>query len=649
MARLIRDVLVQRAAEHFFGREDELATLLDALRDGGPPVTFVHGIAGIGKSSLLAVFAARARDSGAVVVQLDCRSIEPTERGFLHELGLALGAELSTPQDAASQLGQPGHRVVLVLDTYELLRLLDTWLRQVFVPSLGDNVRVVIAGREPPVTAWMASPGWQGLVRSMHLGPLHSREALALLEHANVDQRSAARIEQLAHGHPLALTLAANSASERQDVDLDAVAIQRVIDTLTEIYLAEVPDAVTQKALAAASVVRRVTVSVLGAMLSDVASADAVERLRVLPFVESGRDGLIIHDAVRHSIAARLRALDPEHYREYRRTAWQQLRSEVRLAGTAEIWRYTADLLYMIENPVVHDAFFPSDAHLFAVEPSRPEDERDILAISRQHDGAEIAAVVANWWSAMPDSFNTVRDRDGSVAGYYQMFVVDEADSNLLWQDPLTANWLRHLRRNPVPRGQRVLFYRRWLEREHGEVTSAVQAACWLDAKRAYMELRPNLRRVYTALRGLPAFAPVAQSLGFQPLADGVVEVGGDTYYSAMLDFGPASIDGWLSGLVGSELGIETPGLLDRDARALVVDGRKVDLTPLEFAVMHYLTEHQGKAVPRGDLLEHVWGSGYTGGSNVVDVVVRALRAKLGSQAGQLETVRGVGYRLREG
>jgi len=649
MARLIRDVLEQRAAEHFFGREGELATLLEGLGEDGPPVTFLHGIAGIGKSSLLAVFAARARDGGAAVVQLDCRSIEPTERGFLHELGLALGTELATPQDAVRELRQLGDRVVLVLDTYELLRLLDTWLRQVFVPSLGDNVRVVIAGREPPVAAWMASPGWQGLVRSMHLGPLHSRDAFALLEHANVDQRSAARIEQLAHGHPLALTLAANSVSERQDVDLDAVAIQRVIDTLTETYLAEVPDAVTQKALEAASVVRRVTVSVLGAMLSDVASADAVERLRVLPFVESGRDGLIIHDAVRHSIAARLRALDPERYREYRRAAWQQLRSEVRLAGTSEIWRYTADLLYIIENPVVHDAFFPSDSHLYAVEPSRPEDEHDIKMISQRHDGATIAAVVARWWSAMPESFHSVRDRDGSVSGYYQMFLADDARPDLLRQDPLTANWARHMRRHPVPRGQQVLYYRRWLGREHGEAASAVQAACFLDAKRAYMELRPNLRRVYTGLRGLPAFAPVAQSLGFQPLEDGVVEVGEDIYYSAMLDFGPASIDGWLSRLVGNELGIEETSLLDPDSRAVIVDGQKVDLTPLEFAVMSYMTEHKGKAVPRGDLLEDVWGSGYIGGSNVVDVVIRALRGKLGSHAGQLETVRGVGYRLRDG
>ena len=649
MTRLLKDVLAQRTAEHFFGRDEELSILLRALEEDGPPITYLHGIAGIGKSSLIAVFAARARAEGASVIQLDCRSIEPTERGFLHELGLALGAEISTPTDAARSLGRFDGNVVLVLDTYELLRLLDTWLRQTFVPALGENVRIVIAGREAPVAAWVASPGWQGLVRSIQLGPLHSREAMTLLQHAGIDDRTAGRIEQLAHGHPLALTLAANTVSERVDLDLDAVAIQRVIDVLTDTYLADVPDPVARRALEAASVVRRVTLSVLSAMLPDVAPADAVDRLRLLPFVESGRDGLIIHDAVRHSIAARLRALDPEMYSEYRRAAWRQLRSEVRLAGHADIWRYTSDMLYIIENPIIREAFFPSDAHLYAVEPSRPEDMHEILKISEEHDGSDIAALVERWWSVMPGSFNTVRDRDGSAAGYYQMFVAGEADPELLRQDPLTANWLRHLRRHPVPREQRVLFYRRWLGREQGEEPSAVQAACWLDAKRAYMELRPDLRRVYTALRGMAAFAPVAQRLGFQPLADGAVEVNGQTYFSAVLDFGPASIDGWLSWLVGTELGIDDLGLLDPEAHALVVDGNRVDLTPLEFAVMRYLTEYQGKAVPRGDLLEDVWGSGYIGGSNVVDVVIRSLRNKLGSQAASLETVRGVGYRLRAG
>ena len=62
---------------------------------------------------------------------------------------------------------------------------------------------------------------------------------------------------------------------------------------------------------------------------------------------------------------------------------------------------------------------------------------------------------------------------------------------------------------------------------------------------------------------------------------------------------------------------------------------------------MEYLQRHVGEAVPRSALLENVWKQIYDGGSNVVDVVIRALRKKLADLASVIETVQGVGYRLR--
>jgi len=62
---------------------------------------------------------------------------------------------------------------------------------------------------------------------------------------------------------------------------------------------------------------------------------------------------------------------------------------------------------------------------------------------------------------------------------------------------------------------------------------------------------------------------------------------------------------------------------------------------------MQYLQEHPGKAVGRYDLMEAVWGYRNPTASNVVDVVVRSLRQKLGGEASSVETVRGTGYRYR--
>jgi len=115
-----------------------------------------------------------------------------------------------------------------------------------------------------------------------------------------------------------------------------------------------------------------------------------------------------------------------------------------------------------------------------------------------------------------------------------------------------------------------------------------------------------------------------------------------------MLDLGPSSVDGWLARLVAAELGMEEDGLLDCAARELVFDGRRVGLTRLEFGVMEFLQGRAGEAVPRSSLLANVWEQSYDGGGNVVDVVIRALRKKLGDKAALIETVHGVGYRLRK-
>jgi hypothetical protein len=176
-----------------------------------------------------------------------------------------------------------------------------------------------------------------------------------------------------------------------------------------------------------------------------------------------------------------------------------------------------------------------------------------------------------------------------------------------------------------------------------------VQGAVWLDIKRKYVELRPNLRRVYSS-DSAAAFADydgASEALGFKRFDS--LEVDGEAYVLSVLDMGPGSVDGWLAGLVATELGIDRSELLDIDAHELVLDGRRVALTQLEFEVMRYLSERAGKVATRIALESEVWGYDYHGGSNVVDTVVKSLRKKLAEHAGLIETVHGRGYRLRHG
>jgi DNA-binding response OmpR family regulator len=97
----------------------------------------------------------------------------------------------------------------------------------------------------------------------------------------------------------------------------------------------------------------------------------------------------------------------------------------------------------------------------------------------------------------------------------------------------------------------------------------------------------------------------------------------------------------------GSEQTVLEAGgvVLDLRTRRATVGGRCVELTGREFTLAETFLRHADHVLSREQLLSHVWGYDFDPGSNVVDVYVRYLRRKLGESV--IETVRGVGYRLR--
>jgi len=89
---------------------------------------------------------------------------------------------------------------------------------------------------------------------------------------------------------------------------------------------------------------------------------------------------------------------------------------------------------------------------------------------------------------------------------------------------------------------------------------------------------------------------------------------------------------------------------LDPAARKVWRGDREINLSPKEFALLEAFMRRPGQALSRLQLLEHAWDFAYENRSNVIDVYVRYLREKIDRPFGatSLETVRGVGYRLRE-
>jgi len=156
-------------------------------------------------------------------------------------------------------------------------------------------------------------------------------------------------------------------------------------------------------------------------------------------------------------------------------------------------------------------------------------------------------------------------------------------------------------------------------------------------------------------LRASGNWAPVLMLTARDAVRDRVagLDAGADDYLTKPFSFSElfARLRALLRRGAAERPSVLQVGDLELDpATHVVARGRSpIKLTAKEFALLEYLMRRAGEVLSRTRLIEHVWDFGYDGDSNVVDVYVRYLREKIDRPFGRnsIETVRGIGYRLR--
>ena len=86
---------------------------------------------------------------------------------------------------------------------------------------------------------------------------------------------------------------------------------------------------------------------------------------------------------------------------------------------------------------------------------------------------------------------------------------------------------------------------------------------------------------------------------------------------------------------------------LNPESHLVTLEGVPIELSPIEFALLHLFLRSPGRAFSRAYLLEAIWGETYVGGDRSVDNTILRLRKKLGTMGEAIETVWGIGYKLR--
>lgn len=456
-------------------------------------------------------------------MSLDGRDFEPNPGAFCNALRAAIGevleVELASPaalEELCAALENAPSRVVLQIDTIELLAPLDYFWREKFVPLLPENATLMLAGREPLPLAWRGDAALWSEVVSFNLAALSALESQNYLQKRGIEAAFGAQFLSWTHGHPLALSLAADiwqqQAGTLGNGELESAAplapgdLPGLVGPLLEHLLREVPTPAHRAALEACAIVRSMTQELLSEMLdglpgviqgedSDETPNEApldfhalFEWLRGLSMVQSQRYGVFPHDIARELLVADLRFRTPDWHGELHRRARGHYLRRIHSTRGAEQERAIFNCIYLHRlSPVVGPYLRWSDTGL-ALETARPSDFPALLSMVEKHEGAASRELTEKHFAAQPEGVIVVRDPDGEAQGFVFQLALERVSSEILALDAgarRAQEWLRG--QAPLRAGEIATQFRFWMDKDAYQSVGATQSLIFVQAVRHYI------------------------------------------------------------------------------------------------------------------------------------------------------------------
>jgi hypothetical protein len=600
--------------ERFVGRRREIEIFESVLKAAQPPfqVLYLFGPGGIGKTSLLREFQARAELANVAVFFLDGRNLEATPDSFRRALSATLNlAPEENPLDVLSNLHA---RHVLLLDTYETWSALDTWLRDEFLPQLSENALVVIAGREPLSPAWQSDPGWQMLTRTLALRNLSPDEGREFLTRREIPPAQHAAVLDFTHGFPLALSLVADVFDQRRDLQFQPENAPDVIRILLQRFAQKVPGPAHRAALEACAMVRVLTEALLAAMLklpdpttalapnADTGAASArelFEWLRGLSFMDASRGGIFLHDLARETLIADVRWRNPDWYRELHSRARKFYTTRLPHAPLAEQQRILFDFVFLHrDNPVMRQMFDWHPEGVITPDALRAQDVPVLLALIERYEGAESRAWAEKWLARQPEKTTVYRDENGAVIGLFVMVEMQNASAAELDADPATRRAWNFLQSTaPLRAGEVGTLYRFWMARDSYQGVSAVQTQIFLTTVR-YQLLTPGLAYHFFPCADADFWAPVLMYGDLTRLPQVDFQVDGKTYGVFGHDWRVRPPLAWLDLLAQREVASNVEAVEPPPASPLIVLSEDEFASAVQDALRDFARPHRLRTNP---------------------------------------------------
>lgn len=525
--RRLAAALERHRSRTFVGREAVLAragALLEA-----PGALFLHGPGGIGKTTLLQRMHARAAERGLPVLHLDARMLPP-------EPAALRAAVLDGLQRLQDRSDRP--EALLLLDTCEQLGAARDWLFQRFVPAeLDADVRLLAAGRQPAAG-----------IETLALHYLSDEEAITYLDRRGVPEAARAGLAAAAGGSPLALALAADlhaagdgpaSAAPWPDGDAIAAVAMRL--------LRDAGNDAQRRALRAAALARVLPQPLLQAMLPD-DDAEALNRwLAGLACMEAHADGLLMHDAVRETIAHDLAGSAPTLHEQLCRRAEDYYLARLREPDAPPPYRFVMDLTFLSRLGEISGAYHRLIAEQ-PLYPDRPAAGEAELAAGwvAHHQGAAERERFETWLASQPDGLVVYREADGRPQGFALFVSVTGLTAEQVRHDPVMAAYRRRLRALGGTGGREAGLVRFWLDREAHIQSSPVQGMV-LASLVGHCARQRDIAFYGLIEPDVPATRAMTAMAGHESLADGPERLGDTPCVLTFHDWRDEPVPAWLA------------------------------------------------------------------------------------------------------
>lgn len=402
--------------------------------DSVTSVAAITGIGGVGKSALLLHLLQVARNAGVATAWVDGRTCVRTPRGFVESLPPTFARWRRT-------VAVNPQRLVLGIDNYESVQVLEAWFREIFLPELPEmGVLVLVASRTNLMGRWLVDPGWRQRVNIWTLGPFTPRESLEFLQRQEWPTQDAITAHRLALGHPLSLAVMVEGRRRLGRGPHEMA--DSVHNTLSADLLREVTDPDLHLLVDALSVLLEANLDLLSRVTQQRIAPAQYRALRALSFVKPTTDGVTLHEIAQKHLFEDFRRRDPSAFESIRQHALTVLMREWDQSDPSRQGAIAQHLLWLCRDVFEgHNSFADlsyNTAELQVTE-YRPEDYDDtsefIANWGRQSFPVTLAQSLALFDVVVhqyPESIRVTRDPQGQPLAVFVALRLYDATLNLL-------------------------------------------------------------------------------------------------------------------------------------------------------------------------------------------------------------------------